>query len=107
MLAKPVTQFSRVLQNIADADVQKASDIILIDDNFTAIVKAVIWGRSVYDNISKSVQFQLTINVVAATMAFLKACVIKVRQKRDLRYQVLLQLITKHDCNLYALTNWF
>ncbi len=85
LLAKSITKFSRVLQGTADTDVQKASDIILNDGNFTGILKALIWGRNVYDNIAKCVQFQLTINVVAATMAFLNACAIKVRQQRDLR----------------------
>uniref|UniRef100_A0A4W5L9I9 Calcium-transporting ATPase n=1 Tax=Hucho hucho TaxID=62062 RepID=A0A4W5L9I9_9TELE len=51
---------------IAGTDVAKeASDIILTDDNFTSIVKAVMWGRNVYDSISKFLQFQLTVNVVA------------------------------------------
>ncbi|XP_033375856.1 plasma membrane calcium-transporting ATPase 4 [Parus major] len=48
---------------IAGTDVAKeASDIILTDDNFTSIVKAVMWGRNVYDSISKFLQFQLTTN---------------------------------------------
>uniref|UniRef100_A0A8C2G7R1 Calcium-transporting ATPase n=1 Tax=Cyprinus carpio TaxID=7962 RepID=A0A8C2G7R1_CYPCA len=51
---------------IAGTDVAKeASDIILTDDNFSSIVKAVMWGRNVYDSISKFLQFQLTVNVVA------------------------------------------
>ena len=41
-----------------------ASDIIILDDNFSSIVKAVLWGRSVFDNIRKFLQFQLTVNVV-------------------------------------------
>eukprot|EP00002_Diphylleia_rotans_P002961 TRINITY_DN1196_c0_g1_i1.p1 TRINITY_DN1196_c0_g1~~TRINITY_DN1196_c0_g1_i1.p1 ORF type:complete len:1056 (+),score=254.28 TRINITY_DN1196_c0_g1_i1:49-3216(+) len=47
-----------------------ACDIILLDDNFTSIVKAVKWGRNVYDSIGKFLQFQLTVNVVAITVAF-------------------------------------
>jgi len=43
---------------------KQASDIIILDDNFVSIVKAVIWGRSVYDNIRKFLQFQLTVNLV-------------------------------------------
>jgi magnesium-transporting ATPase (P-type) len=39
-------------------------DIIILDDNFVSIVKAVIWGRCVFDNIRKFLQFQLTINFV-------------------------------------------
>uniref|UniRef100_A0A5F7Z901 Calcium-transporting ATPase n=1 Tax=Macaca mulatta TaxID=9544 RepID=A0A5F7Z901_MACMU len=61
---------------IAGTDVAKeASDIILTDDNFTSIVKAVMWGRNVYDSISKFLQFQLTVNVVAVIVAFAGACI--------------------------------
>ena len=52
---------------------KKASDIIIMDDKFSSIVKAVLWGRSVFDNIRKFLQFQLTVNVVALTMTFLAA----------------------------------
>lgn len=62
---------------IAGTDVAKeASDIILTDDNFTSIVKAVMWGRNVYDSIAKFLQFQLTVNVVAVVIAFTGACII-------------------------------
>lgn len=50
---------------------QEASDIILMDDNFASIVKACMWGRSVYDNICRFLQFQLTVNLVAILVAFL------------------------------------
>jgi len=50
-----------------------ASDIILMDDNFSSIVNAIKWGRNVYDSISKFLQFQLTVNVVAITLAVLGA----------------------------------
>ncbi|XP_065568894.1 plasma membrane calcium-transporting ATPase 2-like [Artemia franciscana] len=63
---------------IAGTDVAKeASDIILTDDNFTSIVKAVMWGRNVYDSIAKFLQFQLTVNVVAVVVAFVGACFIQ------------------------------
>ncbi|KAM3183338.1 hypothetical protein ACTXT7_010541 [Hymenolepis weldensis] len=59
---------------IAGTDVAKeASDIILTDDNFSSIVKAVMWGRNVYDSIAKFLQFQLTVNCVAITVAFIGA----------------------------------
>ncbi|KAK7490555.1 hypothetical protein BaRGS_00018158 [Batillaria attramentaria] len=62
---------------ISGTDVAKeASDIILTDDNFTSIVKAVMWGRNVYDSIAKFLQFQLTVNVVAVFVAFFGACII-------------------------------
>ena len=44
---------------------RRAADIILVDDNFGSIIKAAIWGRGIYDNIQRFIQFQITINVVA------------------------------------------
>jgi len=59
---------------IAGTEVAKeASDIILMDDNFSSIVKAVMWGRNVYDSIRKFLQFQLTVNLVAVSLAFIGA----------------------------------
>jgi len=49
---------------------REAADIILLDDNFTSIVKAVMWGRNIYDSVQKFLQFQLTINIVAVTSVF-------------------------------------
>src|SRR5205814_9832314 len=57
---------------IAGTEVAKeASKIVLLDDSFATIVKAVQWGRSLYENIQRFIQFQLTINVSALTIAFL------------------------------------
>jgi magnesium-transporting ATPase (P-type) len=50
-----------------------ASDIVILDDKFSSIVRAIMWGRSVYDNIRKFLQFQLTVNVVACGIVFLAA----------------------------------
>ncbi|KAJ6238711.1 calcium-transporting atpase [Anaeramoeba flamelloides] len=59
---------------ITGTDVAKeASDIVILDDNFKSIVLAIMWGRSVYDNIRKFLQFQLTVNVVALVTSFLAA----------------------------------
>eukprot|EP01126_Amoeba_proteus_P065231 TRINITY_DN923_c0_g2_i1.p1 TRINITY_DN923_c0_g2~~TRINITY_DN923_c0_g2_i1.p1 ORF type:complete len:968 (+),score=225.49 TRINITY_DN923_c0_g2_i1:94-2997(+) len=52
---------------------REMSDIIILDDNFVSIVTAVKWGRCVYDNIRKFLQFQLTVNVVALVTAFIGA----------------------------------
>lgn len=63
---------------ITGTDVAKhACDIIVMDDNFASIVKAVMWGRSIYDNIRKFLQFQLTVNVVAMFTAFVGSVVLK------------------------------
>ena len=44
---------------------KNASDMTLIDDSFTSIVKAVQWGRSLYKNIQRFIFFQLVVNVTA------------------------------------------
>lgn len=44
---------------------KEASDITLLDDSFNSIATAVMWGRSLYENIQRFMVFQLTINVVA------------------------------------------
>ena len=50
---------------------KEAGDIILLDDSFVSIVHAVRWGRSIYQNIQRFIQFQLTINVVALVLMVL------------------------------------
>ena len=52
---------------------KEASDIVILDDNVSSIVKAVLWGRTVYDNIRKFLQFQLTVNIVALVITFICA----------------------------------
>jgi Ca2+-transporting ATPase len=60
--------------NIAGTEVAKeASDIILMDDNFTSIVKALMWGRAVNDAVRKFLQFQITVNITAVLLAFITA----------------------------------
>ena len=60
---------------IAGTQVAKESaDVIILDDNFSTIVTVAKWGRSVYINIQKFVQFQLTVNVVALLVSFFSAC---------------------------------
>lgn len=44
---------------------KNASDITIIDDSFRSIVKAVMWGRSLYKNIQRFIFFQLVVNVTA------------------------------------------
>lgn len=46
-----------------------------MDDNFATIVNVAKWGRAVYINIQKFVQFQLTVNVVALVVNFVSACI--------------------------------
>lgn len=51
------------------------ADVIIMDDNFTTIINVAKWGRAVYRNIQKFVQFQLTVNIVALILNFVSACV--------------------------------
>ncbi|KZV59592.1 calcium-translocating P-type ATPase [Peniophora sp. CONT] len=54
---------------IAGNEVAKeASDIILMDDNFASIVKAIMWGRVVNDAVRKFLQFQISTNVTAVVI---------------------------------------
>jgi Ca2+-transporting ATPase len=50
---------------------KEASDITLLDDSFNSIATAVMWGRSVYQNIQRFILFQLTINVAALIIVLL------------------------------------
>ncbi|KAI0359713.1 calcium-translocating P-type ATPase [Trametes cingulata] len=59
---------------IAGTEVAKeASDIILMDDNFASIVKAIMWGRCVNDAVRKFLQFQISTNVTAVLITFVSA----------------------------------
>lgn len=53
---------------------KESADVIILDDNFSTIVTVAKWGRSIYINIQKFVQFQLTVNVVALIVNFSSAC---------------------------------
>ncbi|KAL4632299.1 hypothetical protein ACB092_04G039600 [Castanea dentata] len=44
---------------------KESSDIIILDDNFASVVKAVRWGRSVHENIQKFIQFERSANIAA------------------------------------------
>ncbi|KAI4227456.1 MAG: hypothetical protein L6R40_008207 [Gallowayella cf. fulva] len=59
---------------IAGTEVAKeASAIILMDDNFASIVKAIMWGRAVNDSVKKFLQFQVTVNITAVFLTFISA----------------------------------
>ena len=60
----------------AGTDIAKeASDIVIIDNNFSSIVTAIIYGRNIYDNIRKFLQFQLSVNFCACIIVFICACI--------------------------------
>lgn len=52
---------------------KEASAIILMDDNFASIVRALKWGRAVNDAVKRFLQFQLTVNVTAVVLTFVSA----------------------------------
>ena len=53
-----------IAMGIAGTEVTKeASDMVLLDDSFSTIIKAVQWGRGIYENFKRFIQFQLTVNV--------------------------------------------
>ena len=52
---------------------KEASDITILDNSFHSIVRAVMWGRSLYHNIQRFILFQMTINVAACLIVLLGA----------------------------------
>lgn len=63
---------------IAGTEVAKdSSDIIILDDNFASIITAIKWGRNIYTNVRKFLQFQLTVNVVAMFIVFIGSVVMR------------------------------
>lgn len=73
MSRKTVETLNNVTHNYQVA--KESADVIILDDNFSTIVTVAKWGRSVYINIQKFVQFQLTVNVVALIVNFSSACI--------------------------------
>ena len=61
---------------IEGTDIAKeASDIVILDNNFSSIVIAIIYGRSIYENIRKFLEFQLTVNFCACILVFICSCI--------------------------------
>ena len=62
---------------IAGTDVAKdASAIILLDDNFASTITGIKWGRNIYGNVRKFLQFQLAVNIVALFIVFVGSVVL-------------------------------
>ncbi len=61
-----------IAMGIAGTEVSKnAADIILTDDSFSTIVEAIKWGRGIYNNFQRFIQFQLTVNIIAFMIAII------------------------------------
>ncbi|KAL5712430.1 P-type Ca(2+) transporter [Ranunculus cassubicifolius] len=52
---------------------KESSDIVILDDNFSSVATVLQWGRGVYNNIQKFIQFQLTVNIAALAINFVAA----------------------------------
>ncbi|XP_059632453.1 putative calcium-transporting ATPase 13, plasma membrane-type [Cornus florida] len=52
---------------------KQSSDIVILDDNFASVSTVLRWGRCVYNNIQKFIQFQLTVNIAALFINFVAA----------------------------------
>ncbi len=53
-----------IAMGISGTEVSKeASDIVLLDDSFATIIKSIKWGRGIYENFQRFIQFQLTVNL--------------------------------------------
>lgn len=60
-----------IAMGISGTEVSKeASDIVLLDDSFATIVKAVEWGRNIYENFKRFISFQLTVNITSVICVF-------------------------------------
>lgn len=61
-----------VAMGITGTEVSKeASDIVLLNDSFSTIVKAVEWGRGIYENFKRFITFQLTVNVASVVVVLI------------------------------------
>ncbi|CAA7263095.1 unnamed protein product [Cyclocybe aegerita] len=72
----PVLRIAHVgfSMGISGTEVAKeASDIVLMDDNFSGIIQAVLWGRNMHDAIRKFLQMMVTVNVSAGLLIFMTA----------------------------------
>lgn len=56
---------------------KNAADILILDDNFNSIVRALVWGRNIFDSVRKFVQFQLTVNLTACLLTLITSLVFK------------------------------
>lgn len=60
-----------IAMGISGTEVSKeASDIVLLNDSFSTIVNAIAWGRGIYENFKRFIQFQLTVNVSSVIVVF-------------------------------------
>lgn len=56
---------------------KEASDIILLDNKFSSIIKSIIFGKQIYDSVKKMLQFTLTLNIVVCLLTLIGIITIK------------------------------
>ena len=52
-----------------------AADMVLMDDNFSSAMSAVLWGRNIFNNIRKFLQYQITVNLAVLAIIFVNAAI--------------------------------
>lgn len=52
-----------------------ASDLVIMDNDIRSIYLSIMWGRTIYANVRKFIQFQMTMNIVILTITFISVCV--------------------------------
>lgn len=71
--------FCFAFQGVAGTAISKeASDVILLNDDFSSIVNAIKWGRHIYYTVLKFLQFQFTVSWVAVIVVIVGACIVGV-----------------------------
>jgi Ca2+-transporting ATPase len=79
---------------IAGTEVAKeASDIVLLDDNFASIVRAILWGRAIYSGIQKFITFQLSVNISAVLITVITSIESTIQTGRPIGGLTTLQIL--------------
>lgn len=68
------------MQSTSSDLVKEASGVVILDDKFSSVLRAILWGRAVSDSVQKFLQFQLTINICAVLLAFISSTINSLEQ---------------------------
>lgn len=72
-LSKADVGFAMGIQGTEAA--KQAADIIIMNDDFSSVISSILWGRNIFDNIRKFLQFQLSVNLSAVILVFITSCI--------------------------------
>jgi Ca2+-transporting ATPase len=78
------------------AAAKENSDFIILDDNFATIVKCIIWSRSLYNNVQKSILFRLTVSVSALAVCVVEVVVYDAFPLNAVQVQNVIPLLLHH-----------